>query len=406
MQDRTRVTLAFVIAMFMIGLTAWTWQRTRSQNLPILHVGDPVTEEECLQLARLMEEAVKAGDSDAFLKLLDYDLLVEQATVDAGMSAEERQAFLKQSKISPGRRNLFQRLFRDPLGENGSFKFLRTRTDGGEKRILFRLIRDNGDPNYLDLLAARRPDGQVRTVDVFSHWLAESSVQTLRRFYRLVSDQGPPEVRGGGKTPQSESLGHLTSLGNMVKAYGEGRFEDTIRFFHQLPPALQQHKNTLFFRFEAAQEVGEGEYLAAVEDLRKYLPADPCLDLVSLGYFRLKNQYKTCQEIIDRVEKRVGGDPYLHVLRAWLHFDAEELDLAQKLGERAIEEEPTLENAYWVQVNVALRRKQFDEVVRLLTVIENQFGDDFDDFTKLPDYAEFVKSPQYEKWINRKNKRG
>jgi hypothetical protein len=45
--------------------------------------------------------------------------------------------------------------------------------------------------------------------------------------------------------------------------------------------------------------------------------------------------------------------------------------------------------------------KNFDESLRLLTVMETKSFLKDPDLTSLPIYAEFVKSPQYQTWLNR-----
>ena len=53
-----------------------------------------------------------------------------------------------------------------------------------------------------------------------------------------------------------------------------------------------------------------------LEDFRKYYSQDPCLDLLLIDYYTLKKDYAQAIPCVDRLDKSVGGDPYLNVLRA------------------------------------------------------------------------------------------
>ena len=47
---------------------------------------------------------------------------------------------------------------------------------------------------------------------------------------------------------------------------------------------------------------------------------------------------------------------------------------------------------------VSLAEKKFDESARLLTRLAEQFGIQWQNLEKAPEYAEFVKSPHYDAW--------
>ena len=45
--------------------------------------------------------------------------------------------------------------------------------------------------------------------------------------------------------------------------------------------------------------------------------------------------------------------------------------------------------------------KDFDETSRLLDTIAENFEIEFIDMTEIPEYAEYVKSPQYSEWLRK-----
>ena len=49
---------------------------------------------------------------------------------------------------------------------------------------------------------------------------------------------------------------------------------------------------------------------------RQTLPGDPCVDLIALNAFGIRKVYAKVLAAVDRLEKIVGGDPYLKLIRA------------------------------------------------------------------------------------------
>lgn len=75
--------------------------------------------------------------------------------------------------------------------------------------------------------------------------------------------------------------------------------------------------------------------------------------------------------------------------------------LARKYAQKAIEAEDSLFLPYLVLLQIALVEKNFDEVSRLMTLMEDKSLMEFPDLTTNPPYAEFVKSPQYQAWLRK-----
>jgi hypothetical protein len=95
----------------------------------------------------------------------------------------------------------------------------------------------------------------------------------------------------------------------------------------------------------------------------------------------------------------VGGDPYLNVLRASFRLQEKDYPAAMELAQKAIDGDPKLLDAYFVQVSCALGEKNFVRAVELLKTINENFKVEFNDFTADPTYAEFVQSPEYADWM-------
>ena len=60
-----------------------------------------------------------------------------------------------------------------------------------------------------------------------------------------------------------------------------------------------------------------------------------------------------------------------------------------------------LPDAYWNMLTLTVQSKQFEKTFLYLLEVEQRFRLQMDDLTTVPDYAEFVKTPEYQEWLKR-----
>src|SRR5262249_1542834 len=149
-----------------------------------------------------------------------------------------------------------------------------------------------------------------------------------------------------------------------------GQHQEVLTLYDQLPADLQRDKNVLLMRLRAAQAVGDDKYAEAMRDFRTYHSDDPCIDFLSITYYLQTKEFARALQMIDRVEKAIDGDPYLNLLRALVHTEAGDILAARKDDEKALAEEPTLLEAHWDLVRIAMLEKNFTETLERLREIE------------------------------------
>jgi len=143
------------------------------------------------------------------------------------------------------------------------------------------------------------------------------------------------------------------------------------------------------------------EYDEALQAIEAALPGDPCLDFVLVDYYSARRQYDKLRAAIDRLDARVGGDPQQDARRALSYIPEKNYKLARKYAQKAIEAEDSLFLPYIVLLQIGLEEKDFDEVSRVMMLMEEKSLMEFPDLTTVPAYAEFVKSPQYQAWLTK-----
>lgn len=370
---------------------------------PAAPPGPPLSDQECRRFTDLVERAVATGNVATLNSTIDWDTLIDTATAGIDAPAQTRKGFANGLKAALTQERSLVGQIIARTKEGGAYSLLRIHDQDGQRRALFRMIMPaNSGVNYHDFVLARSRSGVVRAVDLYVYLSGEMISQTFRRMYIPTAAH---ESRGivarltGLSGPEKEFVENFPKFEQMAKALREQKFQAVVDTYNQLPAPLKKDKTFLLLRFQAAQGLDEKTYAAAIEDFRTFHPSDPCVDMLSIDYFLLKKQYPRALECIDRLDKAVGGDPYINVLRAGLYLEQGNLDEAERNARRAIEQEPTLSGGYMTMVTVSARKKHYDETLAMLKTLHDKFRVRFDDLAGSEALTDFVKSPQYQEWL-------
>jgi hypothetical protein len=177
----------------------------------------------------------------------------------------------------------------------------------------------------------------------------------------------------------------------------------TEKAYAALPPDMQADRTVIMLRLQGLMAGDVAAYLRVLDQaVQKYGDG-------IVGPFVLFDQYFTQDRhdaalaVIDRLDKQVA-DPYLDFYRALAHKQKGDAAAAKKLLDRVIAAAPELGDAYQRRIGLALADRDFPLVVRLIAAAEQRARLTFDaEKMKTVDvYAEFVKSPEYAKWVQQK----
>jgi tetratricopeptide (TPR) repeat protein len=367
------------------------------------NVGPPLNDEECSKFAVDLKEALASGNSTAAYKMVDWEAILETSMEGVDAPEQTRNGFIRGFKSAGDRPTGIMDLLIKFMESGASYDLLRVSSKDDERHVLFRLISPNGAVNYYDWILARRPNGGVQAVDLYIFATGERITEKQRRFFlSSVPERGAVTNLPGG---DSEFFKNFPKIKKMTQLAKDKEYHKALSAYDQLPVSLKKDKNILLIRLAIAQNVGGQEYYSAIEDFLKNYPDDPCADLLAIDLYISKEDYAKALEYIDRLDRSVGGDPYLNVMRANQLIKNNNWIEARKVIQKAIDEEPALDWVYKVLVEISLHDKKFDETVDLLIILADRFRMQIGDLTNAPDYAEFVRSPQYEKWLKSREKK-
>lgn len=366
------------------------------------HTGAPLTEDDYRAFGEKLEKAVAAGDNATVEKLFRIHDLIERSVSDLGMSANEKKSLLAGAASVGGQ---FGGQLTKAVKEGGSYSVLRVRTVDGRPRVLMRLLGGEGAVNYHEFTLIRYPDQQIATEDVYIYLSGEPLTQTLRRLVLGIMaelNKGAFSKLAGEEQVLTKHMGDLTKMSRMVQ---NGQHKEALAVFRKLPAELQKNKVVQIVAIQAAGGTGDdNDYLTEIERFRKNHPNDAAGDLISIDYYLLKKNYDETIKLLDRLDKSLGGDPYLETLKANMLAEAGRFKDARASAEKAIEGAPKLPQAYWVRVTVATKEKDHKDTLKCLKTIVETIEPTLEPGALLADdrFTNFVKTPEFEefkKWL-------
>jgi hypothetical protein len=364
-------------------------------------------EKECRQWSALFEKAVRSGDLTSCNDLIDWSTLLETVAAlpnPSPQQAKKRAEFIEWLKPRFASQNGFAGQMIAMVRDRGSFKLLRLREVDGRRRAQFRAIANENGLNYYEFILASSKDGSVRAVDLYVIAMAQLQSENLRPWFLTWMHSADSERQDQLSPVERDIVKYATDVAAMADAARAKQPRRVLEIYQRLPDSLKRTKALLSARLASASLVSEADYLRAFDDFQKYFPNEAGSDLIALNGFFVRKSYEPALASVDRLDKALGGDPYLKVTRAIILLEQGKAEASRKMAERAIVEEPTLFQAYEFLINHSIQTRNFAKTTELISTMESKFNWKLPDLTTDPACAEFVKSAEYKTWL--KSRRG
>jgi hypothetical protein len=173
----------------------------------------------------------------------------------------------------------------------------------------------------------------------------------------------------------------------------------------KLPEKYRTQKTVIILAAKCLQhlENRQAEYDALLVEFSKLNPGDPCIDLLSVPYFKKHKQHEKVLEAIRAVDRWCGGDLYLMWMEGDYLFDIRRYDEAAKLAAKLRVGAPNEEHGYTLSVVLALREKKWNTVTETMKAQVQALNEplDLQAVEENSYYAEYVKTKEYgefKKW--------
>lgn len=360
----------------------------------------PITDEEVQAFAEKFTDGIVRGDFAAVSSVFDWSILIDRTLEGVELSPKAQAEVKSGMNISLRGKNALLGQIHQQIASGGSYRLLRIHEVEGRRRALFRLLPAGGGVNYHDIVLVKAADGKCHGIDMHIFLSGEFLSTTMKRTLLPVAASLNRSLIQKLTGQNQLFVQHQADVLKMVQAAPQNPV-DALRLFHALPPELQRDKSLLLVRLAAAQAAGNDEECQqTLTDFRRYHPDEACVDFLSIDYFITRKEYADALTAIDAVNRAVGGDSMLDVMKANLLIELDRVDEASTLVLAAIDTEPDLVDAWWLLVSVDLKRKDFEKVLERLKQIDERFEIEWNDLSQEPGYAEFAGSPQYQQWLD------
>jgi tetratricopeptide (TPR) repeat protein len=270
-------------------------------------------------------------------------------------------------------------------GEAPSYEVLRTRMIDGHPRPLLRLASDAG-VTYHELTLDKQ-HGEVRVADILLYSTGETFSEMVGSMLDALDNP-------------SDGLG----MSRAKQLLNEGKAKEARDAVDTLPDRLRNTKTVMLFRVFASGAMNDdAEYLKTMDEFAKAYPNDPALELVQIDQAFLKKDYKKVLEMLDRLDKRVGGDPYLELQRAAVYIELKDIPNALKHAKLGTEKAPELQQVWWARANAEVAAKEYAASLKTLEHLRSKFGAELDPQAMREDarFTALVDSPEFAAWLKK-----
>jgi hypothetical protein len=309
--------------------------------------------------------------------VLDSEQLVARALAGRDFPSAELEGFKKGFRSSAGNKIC------DGIVGKTTYTYLRTPMVDGTPRPLFRMLGDNG-LNYHQLELDKRT-GTIKIADIYIYALGEPLSHTLGEATQMMLD--------------SDGDSALARVPGIQRLIASGDQRGALAAIEALPPRMRKVKMMMALEVIATSGGDAKRQSQAADAYANAFPNDPSLDLIRFDDVMTRMQYGELLAMLDRLDKRLGGDPYLDALRAQALNSSGKHAEAITAAKRAIAAEPGLEDAYWGLLAPQVASKDFAGAVATVKVLRDRFAADTAALQGDPRFAPLVDSKEYAAWM-------
>lgn len=287
---------------------------------------------------------------------------------------------------------------RNAMTDESDITFLRIRQVEGQRKALFR-VTDITGLAYIEWFLKQTDDGKVIAWDADSYTAGERFSQSLRRLWiRAVIEFEPEYAKHMGERNRTlvDHFHEITTLREMKDA---GEYERAIEIYEAMPDTLKDenicmiHAMTCYSMLER-----NDDYVALLERYNKLHSGASNQELMAIDLFLLRKKYEKTLQLIDGLDRRVGGDPYLELFRSTVAYEQGDYQKANRLIDQGLAKDARMEDFYWVGLEYAMAEEDWPRVSKMLNGVES-IGIELLDLAEVEGYEGYVVTEEYQRWL-------
>lgn len=339
--------------------------------------------------------AFASGEGErAMTAAIDIPQLVGRSLEGLEVSAGQRRDLI--AGVSGG--FALTRQIAAAVAAGGSYRYRRLVTRPEGRRPLFRMMDQDGNCNWHELVMGTGPDGKPRIVDLHIYMTGELLSTTMRgTFAVLLPNQGGFFARllGGGATGAD-----VEAFSAVTTAFQKQDWRGVLARSDAMPDRMRSLKMLGMLRIQAAQKLDQATYLKELEAFGARNPDDPALLLMSIDTLFMQERFDKLKGVLARLSRLVGEDAQIDVIRANIALTRGDLAASQAEAIKATTHEDDWTWAWNTRLGVDLKCKDNADIVRCLDRLTG-LGTHFKPLAGVAGFADFAASPEYAAWLQR-----
>lgn len=346
----------------------------------------PVTEAEANDVATRFVAAAAPCDPARLGLLIDDRHIALRGVNKARVRPDAKRAMLK--TLERRRFDVAVKLC-EGFDEDVQFAVLRVRQRGADRRPLLRMVSADAF-NYFELeLGKATRDGEARVVDMLDLYSGSPMSDIVA------------EALGIGVA--ATERGERFDLGDFGTARAEGDWQRVRELLAAMPPTLRDARIFRLAALQAAMLLDDPAYVDLLTAFERDFPDDPSMLLLVIDGHRVRGDMPALLRAIDRLDRAVGGDPYLDLHRAGAYTleptagNLSEAALAARAVTTAL---PGIEDGWWMLAAIQAMRHEHAAVTATLDELRRRFAVEvrLEDLEADEAYEDFLDSPEFEAW--------
>ena len=353
----------------------------------------PIKDAEIHAFAQSLQEAVMNADIEATIDHFHWEKFIDLRDGEDhdGLSLRTRARIAREAnseKAGPMREIVHD------ITAGGGLRFLRIVGEGTSRRPFFRLHRVNGTFEYYEWFLCRGPE-RVLAFDIYIYSFGERYSQVLRRLATLFKPVTTPDEQR-----EQTQLSDYSRLMTAIRSgeAGDGDAVLALELYQKLPVASRRNISLMRGWVELSTWAGGDAAEKALHEFQNAFPTFPTMPMLEVSVFSQLDDHARTHAAIDRVDRLVGGDPYLQVVHSRVYSTSGKPDLARSSAEAAIEAESDSLPAYLELLRISLDVHDYARAADFLTFLRDEFNEDTDELIKQEVFQGFLQSPEYAAW--------
>lgn len=339
--------------------------------------------------------AVLTQNLPAFNRLISWPTILQKATsnLDGKPIDEFRETFLKEVE---GTNSLGAQIIHT-VRQGGSYEFLQLKKNDKSVGALFRMLLPGGKGvNYHEYSLARNQAGRVIASDIYVYLTGEPLTDSIRRNLITALQEKDSAAEVSLSATDKLLAENYAVIKKLNEALAENDATQARDLILRLPKELRGDKAIQGLTLNTYRN--SGSFDKVLEVVRKACPDDVFMDMIAIDILVRQKNYKLAIESIERINKKVGGDPYLKILHGRMLLNEGNPTAGRQLIKEAVSEDDGILSGYWNLISFSLQDQDHERTLELLKKVHSRFKIKFKDLREIPSYKDFVKSDQFAEW--------